>query len=313
MLTQLWTGLGSKLSERVLGALLSPALAFWTAGACAWLYAHVTLARWAAEIRKHTVWLIGMPAAIQLVVVLGLLALLIVTAQAVKALTLPVLRLLEGYWPRLLRPIRGRLVRRVKQRRDRQAARWRQLQARGEERLGAEELAELIRLDRRLRRIPLLPRQQMPTRLGNILRSAESRPVRKYGLDSVVCWPHLWLLLPETTRSEIGAARVQLDLAASGVVWGALLLIWTPWTWWAPPVAAIVMVVCYVATARAAMRYADLVEAAWDLNRGELYNTLRWPLPETPAAEYEAGRAVTSYLLRGARGQTPFFASSKRD
>jgi hypothetical protein len=310
VLTQLWTGLGGKLSERVLGALLSPALAFWTAGAVAWLYATAP-ARWLDEIRSRTENLTGAPGAVQLAIVLGLLAVLMVTSRAVDALALPVLRLLEGYWPRPLGPLRRALVGRTTTRRDRLTTRWRVLRSRPEEELNADEGAELVRLDRRLRRIPLLPRQHMPTRLGNVLRSAESRPVRKYGLDSVVCWPHLWLLLPDTTRGEIGAARNQLDRAASGVVWGALLLGWTIWTWWAPLAAATVAVLCYLATVRAATRYADLVEAAWDLHRNELYTTLRWPLPDTPAAEYEAGRALTSYLLRGARGQTPSFTAGQ--
>jgi hypothetical protein len=313
MLTQLWTGLGGRLSDRVYGTLLSPALVFWTAGACAWLYAHVALDHWFAEIRRYTAWLTGVPGAVQFILVLGLLAVLIVSAAAVDAVVLPVLRLLEGYWPGLLRPFRRLLVRRVTRRHDRLAARWRELRSCPEELLNTEEIAELVRLDRRLHRIPVLPRQHMPTRLGNVLRSAESRPVRKYGLDSVACWPHLWMLLPDTTRNEIGTARARLDRAASGVVWGALLLVWTVWTWWAPPVAAIEVVICYLAAVRAATRYADLVEAAWDLHRRGLYTMLRWPLPETPAAEYEAGRAVTSYLLRGARGQTPVFTTNSPD
>jgi hypothetical protein len=309
MLTQLWTGLSGKLSERVLAALLSPALAFWTAAGCAWLYAHSEAADWVSEIRRRTAWLTGLPGAVQLLIVLGLLAVLLVSAQFVDALVLPTLRLLEGYWPSPLGPIRRLLLGRVTRRHDRLAARWRDLRSRPDEQLDAQELAELVRIDRLLHRIPLLRQQRMPTRLGNVLRSAESRPVRKYGLDAAVCWPQLWLLLPEATRAEIGAARSRLDRAAAGVVWGTLLLVWTVWTWWAPTAAAIVVVVCYQATLRAATGYADLVEAAWDLHRSALYGALRWPLPATPAAEYEAGRAVTSYLLRGARGQTPVFTT----
>jgi hypothetical protein len=310
MLTQLWTGLSSKLSDRVLAALLSPALAFWTAAGCAWLYAHTEPTDWFGEIRRHTAWLTGLPGAAQLLLVLGLLAVFLVSAQIVDALVLPTLRLLEGYWPSLLGPIRRLLVARVTRRHDRLAARWRALRSRPEDELDNDERAELVRIDRRLRRVPLIPQQRMPTRLGNVLRSAESRPVRKYGLDAAVCWPQLWLLLPEDTRAEIGAARRRLDRAAAGVVWGALLLVWTVWTWWAPAAAAIVVTVCYLATLRAATGYADLVEAAWDLHRSALYGALRWPLPATPAAEYDAGRAVTAYLLRGARGQTPVFTAN---
>jgi hypothetical protein len=90
-------------------------------------------------------------------VVLGLLAVLVVSAQLVNALTLPALRLLEGYWPSPLGPIRRLLVGRVTRRRERLAARWRELRSRPEDQLGVDELAELVRIDRQLRRIPLLP------------------------------------------------------------------------------------------------------------------------------------------------------------
>jgi hypothetical protein len=312
MLTSLWTGLGGKLSDRVLAAILSPALAFWTVGGCAWLYAHVKPADWAAETHRRSAWLAGLPGSAQLLLVLGLLAVLFVSARLVDALILPTLRALEGYWPRSLGRIRRVLVGRTTRRYERLATRWRALRSRPEEQLDAAERTELVNIDRKLHRIPLLPDQRMPTRLGNILRSAESRPVRKYGLDAAICWPQLWLLLPEGTHGEIGAARNQLDRAASGVVWGTLLLVWTMWTAWAPAAAAIVVIVCYLATVRAAAGYADLVEAAWDVHRSALYEALRWPLPDTPAAEYEAGRAITAYLRRGSRGQTPTFTSASQ-
>jgi hypothetical protein len=85
----------------------------------------------------------------------------------------------------------------------------------------------------------------MPTRLGDILRAAEARPTNKYGLDTIVCWYALWLLLPAETETELVQARAALDKAAGTWLWGALFLVWTPWTWWAVPIAVVVPALAY--------------------------------------------------------------------
>lgn len=165
---------------------------------------------------------------------------------------------------------------------------------RQEDELSVEDFRDLVKLDRQLRRIPLLPQQRMPTRLGNVLRSAESRPARKYGLDGAVRWPQLWLVLPDSTRGEVAEARSRLNQAAAGTVWGTLLLIWTVWTWSAPVAAVIAACVCYLALLLVATSYTDLIEAAWDLHRTLLYRALRWPLPETRHQPPNTGQAWRS-------------------
>lgn len=306
MLTELWTGISGKLSERLAALLLSPALAFWLVGAGAWLLDHGGVAGWRAVADRRLGGLADAPGPVQIAAAVAALGVLVVSGQVVDWFALPVLRLLEGYWPPPLAALGRRRSARIAARRTAIAARWRDLQLRAPE-LDPAESAEAIRLDRRLRRLPLLATQTMPTRLGNVLRSGESRPVRKYGLDPVVCWPQLWLLLPDQVRAEVTAARTRLNTAATSVLWGVLLLVWTPWSWWALPLAAAVAAAGYTAAVRAAGAYVDLVEAAWDLHRADLYRALRWPLPPDPAGEHAAGRAVTTYLRRGARGATPTF------
>ncbi|MEX5258304.1 hypothetical protein, partial [Kocuria arenosa] len=53
--------------------------------------------------------------------------------------------------------------------------------------------------------------------------------------------------------------------------------------------------------------FADLVETAYDLYRGRLYQQLRWPLPTTPAEEHDHGKALTQYLVRGSDQPHPRF------
>ncbi|MEU8435033.1 hypothetical protein AB0F18_19325 [Streptomyces sp. NPDC029216] len=307
MLTKLWTGLDGKLAERLVLVLLSPAATFWSAGALARLDALPSVGHWRTELDEAGRQISALPAAAQLLLVLGAIGLLTVSGSLVNALSLPALRLMEGYWPGILAGPRRILVDRQARRRASAANRWRALLLRGEESLSPEETNEAIRLDHLVKRIPPTPAQQMPTRLGNVLRAAESRPARKYGLDPVVCWPHLWLLLPDTVREEIALARAALDRAATWMIWGLLFLVWTPWSAWAVPLALVVLTLSYLSTLRAATAYADLVEAAWDLHRSALYSALRWPLPDNPASEFAAGRAVTTYLRRGGRGPLPRF------
>lgn len=75
----------------------------------------------------------------------------------------------------------------------------------------------------------------MPTRLGNTLRAAEQRPLEKYGLDAIVCWSRLLLLLPDAVKQELNAARADLNTAARLWLWSLLFIIWSVWGWWATP------------------------------------------------------------------------------
>src|SRR5262249_9746917 len=146
----------------------------------------------------------------------------------------------------------------------------------------------------------------MPTRLGNILRAAEGQPGDKYGLDAVICWPRLWLILPGDVREELVRARIRLDSAVSACNWAVLFVIFTPWLPWAPAAgAAFAVAGYYVWVLDRSRLFGDLIDATFDLHRHALYQALRWPLPANPAAERRAGRALTDYLWRGSDAEEP--------
>ena len=145
----------------------------------------------------------------------------------------------------------------------------------------------------------------MPTELGNILRAAELRPEAKYGLNAVVCWPHLWMLLPDHPRNDLQEARASLNTAARVWLWGLLFWVWaffgfwTPWALLALPIGFFTMLFAYRWSLSAARSYGDLLDAAFDLYRDELYKALRWPLPEDSESEKEMGKQLSEYLWRG--------------
>jgi hypothetical protein len=338
VLAAFWSGLGGELAKQWISRVLTPAFVFWAGGlAVLWWDAHEAGVRsqgWSAELAATAKSLQGVPALVQGLLVVVVLLLLAASALIAERLTLPLLRLLEGYWSRP-RWLWSLLVRLRGSRRQRWAERIAPLQVR--QRRGAlsvGEYIELLRLERspasdpeRLsalrerrekgfsahdaaqlwrglqvtRRIPEQPQLQMPTRLGNTLRSAERRPVDKYGLDPAVCWTPLWLVLPEQTRTGLVQARSTLDNATRMWLWGALFVVWTPWTWWAVPIAILVGALAYhVGILGAATLFGDLVVAAFDLHRMSLYDALHLPRPTSPDEERRvSGPQATNALWGG--------------
>ncbi len=147
---------------------------------------------------------------------------------------------------------------------------------------------------------------RLPTRLGNILRSYERRPEQKYGLNTFVCWPHLWLVMPANAQKELSAARQDLDDAIQIWLWSAFFVIWIIWTPWVVPVAMVLMFITYSWILQAAITYGKLLEAAFDLYRPLLYKTLRLTLPDDPVTEVKKGENLTKYLLRGIKEEISF-------
>jgi hypothetical protein len=304
-----WAAVGGGLAERWLVLVLTPAFAFWGGGVVAWVWSRGWHEGW-AELGDR---IAGLSSAEQLALAIGAFIGVTVTGVAVQRATLPVLRALEGYWPARLDALRARVISlrsgriaRMRRTRDELAAKVE------ERRATADEQRRHLALERRLRRIPAeanedAPTRRMPTALGNILRAAESWPADKYGLDPVKCWPRLWLLLPETARSELATARATLDSSANLLVWAVLFVVWTVWAWWALPVGLVIAVAGYRLVLGSAAVYGDLLESAFDVHRRLLYEALDWPLPRTPAEERALGEALTEYLWRGSDEFEPTF------
>src|SRR5215831_17736992 len=229
MMTKFWEALGGKLGEKWAASLLAPAAVFWAGGFGAW----VLDAGWDDSGKRIVDWFDGRTGAEQAIVAVGALLALAGSAVVVSQLTLPVLRLLEGYWPwpfSLLRPWVGK-PRANWLRRERRI--FDRLAAKSEKQITEEEKRRYVTADVRLRRAPPQQDDWMPTKLGNTLRSGETWPYEKYGLDAIVCWPRLWLVLSDGVKTELVEARKQLDLAVTVLIWGLLLGVWSVLTWWA--------------------------------------------------------------------------------
>src|SRR3954454_3536944 len=104
MLTSFWSGLGSELAKHWATRILTPAFVFWTGGATlVWWSRHhdeVQAHGWLAALRSTGDAIAALPAVAQVLLLLAALFLLAVSGLAAERLTLPLLRLLEGYWAR---------------------------------------------------------------------------------------------------------------------------------------------------------------------------------------------------------------------
>ncbi|KAB8161993.1 hypothetical protein FH609_025650 [Streptomyces sp. 3MP-14] len=225
--------------------------------------------------------------------VLALLA-LVCLARVLALFQLPLLRLLEGYWP-AAGPL-DRLSRRGTRRQTARArAGWERVRALGE---AGERTAGTALAARLLTGYPPPPRLAdgvLPTALGNRLRAAEYYPLERYGIDAVVVWPRLVPLLPAEAAARLTSARTALDgtvnlfalALAFGVCWPPVLLaVGEP-----ASLAALCLLALPVAWAAhraalaAAVGYGQEVRVVFDLHRRALLDHLEVEVPRDPAEE----------------------------
>ncbi|MET8243739.1 hypothetical protein ABZV31_04455 [Streptomyces sp. NPDC005202] len=249
----------------------------------------------------------GYSASGQLMAVVWVLLGLVGAAYLFALFHLPVVRLLEGYWPD--RPVSAGVRRRRTERQRRRArdgwARVTQLRAAGEHTWAAALAGKL------LTGYPPPPRLAegcLPTALGNRLRAAEYYPLERYGIDAVVVWPRLYPLLPPEATGRVAAARTALDgsvsllalSAAFGTVWPPALLIRGGHV----PLAGLTLLAWPVAWAahraalQAAAAYGQEVKVVFDLHRHTLLRHLGLGVPADLAGERRLWDDLAQFYLR---------------
>jgi hypothetical protein len=310
MFEGLWKELGEGFGKRWLLTVFGPALLFW--GAC--LLVYVDLTGW---VEALTWWESRVPS-VQTALLAGALAVVAFTAILLEQLTTPIARLFEGYWPWPLRWLARWLSRRRGEGLKKKQQRFSQLKLKELPAQATDkDRAEALRLDAELGHRPPDPALAMPTALGDVLRAAEDYPRRRYGLDPVVTWPRLYPSLGETLRGALAETRSNMDVLLRvttlslifAIGWGIGLGIARHTLLLAGVVAgglAIALLSCVGATQAAAV-YGDLLRAAFDLHRFDLYQSLHWPLPSSWQAEKPApagqapthGQALSEFLYRG--------------
>jgi len=225
---------------------------------------------------------------------LAVLSLAVLFAYA----SLPIYRLLEGYT--LPRPLARRYLRG-------QMRQWRQLQTLARR----PELGHLQELSlERLQNYPATRAQLLPTRLGNAYRALETYGSSRYSLDSQTLWYELQSVIPPQLRRDVEDGRASVDFFVSSVVHCVLLVVvcaLTVATTRTHSVGAGVLGIAAAALIRpaynAAVRnmtdYRFSVQAAVNLGRGPLANSLGLRLPASMQQEIALWDVVTEFVAEG--------------
>jgi hypothetical protein len=156
----------------------------------------------------------------------------------------------------------------------------------------------------------LTPADVAPTRLGNLLLSAETYSQDRYGVDAVRVWPRLYHLLPEKLLTSMAEARASMELllvvAFLAGLYAPLAAIWllatgAPDAWFFGSLlgGAVLSYTAYWGALAPAAIYGDHVRAAFDLNRLELLAAMRTPVPATPDEERRTWTQATRLLEYG--------------
>jgi hypothetical protein len=324
MFQGLWKELGQGFGRRWLLTVFGPALLFW--GTC--LLVYVNVRGWVEALT----WWESRVTSVQTALTAGALALVVFTAILLEQFTTPIARLFEGYWPWPLRWLALWLSSRRGEGLCEKQRRFSQLKVkelRGQ--ATDKDRAEALSLDAELGHRPPDPALAMPTALGDVLRAAEDYPRRRYGLDPVVTWPRLYPSLDEALKGALAEARSNMDALLRvtilslifTIVWGLwlgmarhiLLLAWVV-VW-----GLIVALLGYVGATQAAATYGDLLRAAFDRHRFDMYQALHWPLPPSWKAEKPApmgqapthGQVLSQFLYRGLGVQDVVYDHPKDD
>ena len=239
--------------------------------------------------------------------IMGLAGLLGVTLLAflLDALTTPLVRLYEGYWPegKLSRWARGGQQKVLAEAKNT----IKETRAKGEKATPGEKRAGAHAYHLRYYNFPRNAGKLKPTQLGNVLSAAEEYPLQMYSLDAVIWWPRMATSLPEAFSAQIDAALTPmlalLNLSTvfiTAALGGTLAVLPTGNPWWVMPIILVAGLMlarlCYGASVSQAIGYAQMIRVAFDLYRHKALEQMRIPVPDNLVAERRLWTALNTWV-----------------
>jgi len=295
--------LAKKLAERWLTLLVVPGALFLAAVWLGLRLGHADALNWTrlnADLTATTASFARQPGATQAVLAGVVLLGATGTGLVVQALAGVTRALWLGLWPRpfafLLRPLldgrRRRWQKRLDARRELEKAHPRANRT-------AAQQEKITTAAARLNRLALV-KPGRPTWMGDRMHGVEQIAVNRYGLDLSFGWPRLWLLLPDTPRTEIAATHNAFAAAVATGTWAwPYLLLAT--LWW--PAALVALGIGLTGWTRARTTVSDLAvlsESALDLHGRLLAVSLGIADKDsTGPLTVEEGEQITAAVRKG--------------
>ena len=275
-----------------------PSLAFWAAGLAVY-----GAARGITE--PIDLWH-RQPAEVQVILLAGSLLWLTLFAYLLANFATALIRLFEGYWEH---PPLSWLR---KRRHEYYKNRFLFLQAEVKQPEGTHAPHERQRLEREW--LLLFPRGRgrekavMPTRLGNIIKAAETYPRQRYGADAAILWPRLAPFLPAEFAEALSVAQTSMEIM---LVLSALSFVFSVVScsllaaltldiglFAVCAVGFLLAWICYRNSLHGALGYAELIKTAFDLHRGKLLDALGLEKPSDPEEERKIWDDVSQWFFR---------------
>lgn len=151
-------------------------------------------------------------------------------------------------------------------------------------------------------RDPKPPQRYLPQRatvIGERFRLIGERIHAQYGLSVTACWPRLWILTGEDTRTLISTAHRRYFSDAALAAWGVLYLPWTVRWWPAILVAAAALAFAHRRARTSSNTLATLIEATVDAHTNDLAKVTGVDLPQGRVTPDE-GNKINDILVKRA-------------
>lgn len=255
-------------------------------------------------------WWLAQNTSSQTLFALAFLLVVTVGAYVLQSFASPLIRWYEGYWPAwMLFLIRWGQVT-MRKMLESTAGR---VAADGSLKTEATSLSAEDQLSRQMAfgRYVSFPQDEgrvRPTRLGNVLTAAEEYAFELYNLDTVLWWPRLVPLLPDTLRSQIDATLTPLfallNLSTIFMVLCLATLLLGILTFnvvifcFGGLTYLVLSRMCYVAAVMQASDYGQQIRVAFDLYRFSVLKQMRLPVPKTQAEEAALWDSLNKWIYQ---------------
>lgn len=154
------------------------------------------------------------------------------------------------------------------------------------------------------------PEEVMPTRLGNIMKNSERYSYQRYDVDSVLVWPRLYAVLPESFVKTLEGAKTSLDFmlvfSTLSILFGfaaGLFVLISQGDWWLFLLCFVggfvVAWLAYRSALEAAITYGQLIKSAFDLYRGALIKQMGFKQPKSLEKERDFWKLHYELMYKG--------------